>query len=158
MRGLRRWRSSSVEQTRQIGRSLAAEVAPDGTLLVSGGLGAGKTVLAQGLAAGLGIDPDAVQSPTFTLLVEHRGPGGVLRHFDLYRLEPEEVRGAGFEEQLLGDGVKLVEWPERLPFALPGARRLRIERASDGSREIEELAPSGDSPMETDGPEAARDR
>jgi tRNA threonylcarbamoyladenosine biosynthesis protein TsaE len=155
--GLRRWRSASVDGTREVGRSLAAELAPDGALLVSGGLGAGKTVLAQGVAAGLGIDPDAVQSPAYTLLAEHRGPGGLLRHFDLYRLSPDEVRAAGFEEQLLGDGVKVVEWPERLPFALPAARRVRIERAPDGWREIEELASSGEA-TESAGPEAARGR
>ena len=136
---LRRWRSASVEETREVGRALAAELSPDGALLVHGDLGAGKTVLIQGLASGLGLAPETVQSPTYTLLAEHRGPGGLLRHFDLYRLEPGEVAAAGFEELLCGAGVKAVEWPERLGFDLPGALRLRIRRGPDGSREIEEI-------------------
>jgi tRNA threonylcarbamoyladenosine biosynthesis protein TsaE len=135
---MRRWRSASVEETRAIGRSLAAELAPDGALLLIGDLGAGKTVLVQGLAEGLGLDPRRVQSPTFTLLAEHRGEGGTLRHLDLYRLEPDQVAAAGFEEVLLGPGVKAVEWAERLPFAVPGARVLRIRRIG-GARELEEI-------------------
>jgi tRNA threonylcarbamoyladenosine biosynthesis protein TsaE len=135
---MRRWRSRSPAETRAIGRSLAPELAPDGALLLVGDLGAGKTVLVQGLAEGLGLDAARVQSPTFTLLAEHRGPGATLRHLDLYRLDPEEVVAAGFEEVLLGPGVKAVEWAERLPFAVPGARVLRIRRAGE-TREVEEV-------------------
>lgn len=135
---MRQWRSGSVEATRRIGRELAPELAPDRALLLTGDLGAGKTALVAGLAEGLGIDPREVQSPTFTLVREHEGAGGRLLHFDLYRLEPEEVAAAGFEELLLGPGVKAVEWAERLPFELPGALRLRI-RGSGGQRELVEL-------------------
>jgi tRNA threonylcarbamoyladenosine biosynthesis protein TsaE len=136
---MRTWRSASVAETREIGRALAAELAPDGALLLVGELGAGKTVLVQGLAAGLGIDPERVQSPTFTLLAEHAGLRGTLRHFDLYRLEPGEVAAAGFEELLLGPGVKAVEWAERLPFTVPGALVLRLARGAGDEREIGEL-------------------
>ncbi|MEE8138329.1 MAG: tRNA (adenosine(37)-N6)-threonylcarbamoyltransferase complex ATPase subunit type 1 TsaE, partial [Thermoanaerobaculia bacterium] len=62
---MRRWRSSSVQETRRLGAALAAELAPDGTLLLSGDLGAGKTVLAQGVGRGLGIDPREIHSPSF---------------------------------------------------------------------------------------------
>lgn len=134
---MRRWRSTSVEATRQVGRDLAAELAPDRALLLSGDLGAGKTALVAGLAEGLGIDPAEIQSPTFTLVREHRGTGGRLLHFDLYRLEPDEVAATGFEELLLGPGVKAVEWAERLPFVLPGALRLEI-RGSGADRDIAE--------------------
>lgn len=135
---MRRWRSASVEATREVGRELAAELVPDRALLLSGDLGAGKTALVAGLAAGLGIDPGEIQSPTFTLLREHRGGGGRLLHFDLYRLEPDEVLAAGFEELLLGPGVKAVEWAERLPFELPGALRLEL-RGGGGERVISEV-------------------
>ena len=64
---MRRWISHSEDETREVGRQLAAELAPDGVLLVEGDLGVGKTVLAQGLAAGLGIDPTEVQSPPIPL-------------------------------------------------------------------------------------------
>jgi tRNA threonylcarbamoyladenosine biosynthesis protein TsaE len=135
---MRRWRSAGVEATRAIGRALAEELVPDRALLLSGDLGAGKTVLVAGLAEGLGIDPAEILSPTYTLLREHRGPRGRLLHFDLYRLEPEEVAAAGFEEALLGPGVKAVEWAERLPFEVPGALSLSIRRAGE-ERELEEL-------------------
>jgi tRNA threonylcarbamoyladenosine biosynthesis protein TsaE len=146
MTSRRSWRSRGVEETRRIGRELAVELAPDGALLLVGDLGAGKTVLVQGLAEGLGIDPDRIQSPTYTLLAEHgSGQGGstvTLRHLDLYRLEPDDVRAAGFEELLLGPGVKAVEWAERLPFDVPGALTLRIS-GGETTRELEEIERPG---------------
>jgi len=134
----RSWISSSVEETREIGRTLAGELAPDGCLLLIGDLGTGKTALVQGLAAGLGLDPAAIQSPTFTLLAEHRGRGATLLHLDLYRLESEQVEATGFEEVLSGRGVKAVEWADRLPFRVPGARTIQIEKL-DGERRLEEV-------------------
>ena len=146
---MRRWRSASVDSTRAIGELLAAELAPDGCLLLYADLGAGKTVLAQGIARGLGVDPSEVQSPTYTLLREHQGERGRLLHFDLYRLAPDEVAAAGFEEPLLGPGVKVVEWAERLPFDVPGALRLSLARAGGADPEERELVelPAAGSPV-----------
>lgn len=135
---MRVWYSDSEEATREIGRGLASELAPNRALLLSGELGAGKTVLVAGLAAGLGIAPGEIQSPTFTLMREHAGGGHRLLHFDLYRLEPEDVVAAGFEEALLGPGVKAVEWAERLPFDVPGALRVRLSKRN-GRRELVEI-------------------
>ena len=135
---MNRWITHSEEETRALGRELGRELAPDGVLLLSGNLGTGKTVLTQGLAEGLGIDPREVQSPTFTLIREHEGPGGRLVHVDLYRLEPEETGALGIEELLAGPGIKVVEWAERLPFEVPGASWLRLLRAAEG-REIQRL-------------------
>jgi tRNA threonylcarbamoyladenosine biosynthesis protein TsaE len=132
---MRRWVSRSEEETLRLGESLAAELAPDGILLLSGELGSGKTVLARGVAAGLGIDPREVQSPTFTLIREHRASGGTLIHVDLYRLDPAEAASLGLEELLAGPGVKVVEWAERLPFPVPAALALRLERPQEGQRE-----------------------
>lgn len=145
------WRTSSEVETRRVGAALAPRLAPDGALLLTGDLGAGKTVLAQGVGAGLGIDPAEVQSPTYTLVREHDGPGGRLVHLDLYRLEPDEVLGVGAEELLAGSGVKVVEWAERLPFTVPGALRLEIItvpggreiRRRRGSANLDELTRSG---------------
>lgn len=123
-----RWVTHDEEETRALGRTLARELAPDGVLLLSGNLGSGKTVLARGIGEGLGIDPREVQSPTFTLIREHEGSGGRLVHVDLYRLEPEQTAALGLEELLAGPGVKVVEWAERLPFAVPGARVMRLAR------------------------------
>lgn len=137
---VRRWTSRSEAETLTLGRELGRELAPDGVLLLSGDLGAGKTVLARGIGEALGIAAREVQSPTFTLIREHRGSGGRLVHVDLYRLAPEETGALGLEELLAGPGVKVIEWAERLPFALPGARVLRLARTAEGDgREIVEM-------------------
>lgn len=139
---MRTWRSRSAAETREVGTQLAKELVPDGCLLLEGPLGAGKTVLVQGLAAGLGIEESEVQSPTFTLLRVHEAKDSRLLHFDLYRLQPEEVAAEGFEELLAGPGVKAVEWAERLPFDLPGAIRLvLVEGDREGERTIHEQEP-----------------
>jgi tRNA threonylcarbamoyladenosine biosynthesis protein TsaE len=134
---LRRWTTRGEEETRDLGRTLARELAPDGVLLLSGELRSGKTVLARGIGEGLGIDPREVQSPTFTLIREHQGREGRLVHVDLYRLEPEQTGALGLEELLAGPGVKVVEWAERLPFTVPGSRIMRLARIEEG-REIVE--------------------
>lgn len=136
---MRRWVSHSEAETRAAGLKLARELAPNGVLLLSGEMGSGKTVLARAIGEGLGIDPREVQSPTFTLIREHRAGGGTLIHVDLYRLEPEEAAALGLEELLAGPGVKVVEWAERLPFPVPGALVLRLARlGGEGEREIVE--------------------
>jgi tRNA threonylcarbamoyladenosine biosynthesis protein TsaE len=139
--GGRRWRTASEAETEAVGEALAAELAPDGVLLLSGDLGSGKTVLARGVAAGLGIERREVLSPTFTLIREHRGRGGSLVHVDLYRLEPDELGALGLDELLAGPGVKVVEWAERLPEAMrPRAGAVALElRRIEGGREIREV-------------------
>ena len=72
-----------------------------------------------------------------------RGAGearGRLSHLDLYRISPSEAAACGFEEVLLGPGVKIVEWAERLPFLVPGALALTLREESGERREIAELA------------------
>jgi len=136
---MKRWITHSAEETQGLGREIGRELAPDGVLLLSGDLGAGKTVLTRGIGEALGLGGGEVQSPTFTLIREHRGSGGRLVHVDLYRLAPEETAALGLEELLAGPGVKVVEWAERLPFAVPGARVLRLSRIEGGEgREIVE--------------------
>ena len=136
---MKRWVTHSEAETQGLGRELGRELAPDGVLLLSGDLGAGKTVLTRGIGEALGLAGGEVQSPTFTLIREHRGSGGRLVHVDLYRLAPEETAALGLEELLAGPGVKVVEWAERLPFAVPGARVLRLARIEGGEgREIVE--------------------
>jgi len=108
--------STSEQQTLQLGKALG-ELLPSGSLvLLRGDLGAGKTCLATGVARGLGVDSSVpITSPTYTLLncYEGRLP---LYHFDLYRLAgDEELEELGFDEYFHGDGVALVEWPERCP-------------------------------------------
>ncbi len=134
-------RTNSADETRRLGRELADRLRPDRTALLFGDLGSGKTVLTQGIATGLGLDAALVQSPTFTLVHEYDGVSGSDRaavrlvHVDLYRLAPEEVEAIGVEEILAGDGVKVVEWADRLPRP-PSAVEVRL-RLGAGSRERE---------------------
>jgi tRNA threonylcarbamoyladenosine biosynthesis protein TsaE len=139
---MRTWITHTEEETQALGAELARELAPDGVLLLSGDLGAGKTVLARGVAEGLGVEAAEVQSPTYTLIREHRGRGERgerLVHVDLYRLDPGETEALGLEEMLAGPGVKVVEWAERLPFPVPGARVLHLARRPEGGRAIHEI-------------------
>ena len=120
------------------GRAVAAGLRTGDVLALVGGLGAGKTQFVKGLAAGLGLDPDGVTSPTFTLLHEYRGAGARLPlfHSDFYRLErAEEVGTLGLEELFdEGDGVTAVEWADRFPeFLPPGTRWWRFTTDADGA-------------------------
>ena len=103
--------SDSVEETRRLGERMGALLSAGDVVLLSGELGAGKTVFVQGIARGLGFE-GSVSSKSFVLLGEY--PGRVtLYHADLYRLEaPEEVAELALDE-ISADGVLVVEWPER---------------------------------------------
>ncbi len=127
------WRVStaSADATRELGRMLGELAQPGTVVLLSGELGAGKTVFAQGVGAGLST-PGVVNSPTFVLVNEHLGGRLPLLHADLYRLsEWSEVEELAVHEVAL-DGVLLVEWPERAPGMLPADRIvLQIESGLD---------------------------
>src|SRR5687767_688964 len=128
--------SRSEEATAEVARALAATLQPGAVLLLSGQLGAGKTAFVRGLATGLGIDPDEVSSPTFTLVHEYRGGRLTLYHADLYRLERAATEDLGIEEMGVDDGVLAIEWPDRLTHELPGARRVVIEVVDESTRRI----------------------
>jgi len=115
--------TNGPEATREVGRAIGALVpartpgsSPDRGLVIrlSGPLGAGKTILVQGLAEGLGVTT-AVKSPTFAL--EHRHAGRrMLHHFDLYRLSPgRDLDELGLADLLTGPDVVAIEWPDRIP-------------------------------------------
>ena len=127
--------SRSDAETEAIGAGLAARLERGSRVLLYGELGAGKTAFVRGLAAGLGIDPDDVSSPTFTLVQEYRGGRLALFHVDLYRLAPGEVDDLGLDA-LAADGVLAVEWAERMPRADPGAILVRLEHAGEDTRGI----------------------
>lgn len=120
------FKSKSKEATLKLGQSLGRVLKGGDILCLAGDLGAGKTALAQGIAAGLGISAD-VTSPTFTLIQEYRVPpqGSSLRlvHMDLYRLQhPEEVEVIGVEDAFQTDTICLIEWPEIAEDYLPEDR------------------------------------
>lgn len=125
------------DETRALGRDLAAGIAEEATLSLEGPLGAGKTCFVQGLAEGLGLDPAMVSSPTFTLVHEYPGGRLPLVHFDLYRLNAEgELSGLGFEEYFDHPAIRAIEWGDKFPGALPvGTWRIRIS-IEDGCRRV----------------------
>lgn len=120
-----------------IGARLAADLSPGVTVLLEGGLGAGKTVLVRGVARALGVDPGEVRSPTFALIHIYRGRFPIY-HVDLYRIDnTEDLSEVGLEEVLDTDGVALVEWGERLGPYHPGSvLKVRILDRGGNRREI----------------------
>jgi tRNA threonylcarbamoyladenosine biosynthesis protein TsaE len=128
--------AGSEAATQAIARQIAATLRPGDVLLLSGDLGAGKTTFVRGLAEGLGIDPDAVSSPTFTLVHEYRGGRLMLYHADLYRLETAATGDLGLEELGVEDGVLAIEWPDRLAHDMPGALRVTLELVDELTRRI----------------------
>ena len=114
----------------RLGRSLGAGT----VVLLQGPLGAGKTAFARGVTEGLGGDPDDVSSPTFTIVQEYSGRVRV-QHVDLYRLTPPEVDDLALED-LLEDGVLVVEWPERWRRAPGDAILVELERVSPIERRV----------------------
>jgi tRNA threonylcarbamoyladenosine biosynthesis protein TsaE len=126
----------SEDETADVARELAAALKAGDVILLSGNLGAGKTAFVRGLASGLGIDPEDVSSPTFTLVHEYRGGRLTLYHADLYRLERIATEEIGLEEMGVADGVLAIEWPDRLAHAMPGAREVQIEIVDENRRRI----------------------
>ena len=113
--------SNHPDDTLGLGEELGKLLRPGDVVALFGDLGAGKTTLTKGIAAGLGVAAD-VHSPTFTLIHEHAGRVP-LYHVDLYRLEhEEEVADIGIEEYVHGDGVTVIEWADRMRSLLPEER------------------------------------
>ena len=109
----------NVDATRSLGRRLGESAPPGAVVALRGELGAGKTALAKGVGAGLGVTA-IVTSPTFILMAVYEGGRLPLYHADLYRLGDEsELLELGLDEALEGDGLSLVEWPDRFPGVLP---------------------------------------
>ena len=121
----------SEQETIAAARELASTLRAGDVVLVSGNLGARKTVFVRGIAEGLGIDPDDVSSPTFTIVHEYRGGRLALYHADLYRLERTATEDIGLEEMGVKDGVLAIEWPDRLMHTLPNAKKVQIELLDD---------------------------
>jgi tRNA threonylcarbamoyladenosine biosynthesis protein TsaE len=135
----------SEEETFSLARKLARRFKGREVVLLSGELGAGKTIFAKGIAGGLGMkDWALVCSPSFTIMniYEARYP---VFHFDLYRLEKSgDILDLGWEDYL-DRGVVIVEWGERIPFDL-AAIRVDIKKGEGDTRTIEISMPSDCAP------------
>ena len=115
------YKTNSPTETKNVAKAFAKTLRPGDCVCMYGDLGAGKTAFVQGLAQGLGIE-EPVTSPTFTIVncYEGRLP---LYHFDVYRIGSwEEMDEIGYEDYVYGDGVAVIEWPERIVPILPEKR------------------------------------
>lgn len=111
--------TTDQKETLTVGEQLGKKAESGTVICVDGDLGVGKTVLAQGIAKGLGVK-EPVVSPTFTIVQEYRDGRIPFYHFDVYRIEdPDEMYEIGFEEYFYGDGVCMVEWSELIAELLP---------------------------------------
>lgn len=126
----------SPEETLALGRRIGEQLRGGEIFLLRGDLGAGKTVFAKGLAAGLGIQPDDVTSPSFTLVNAYEGRSRFY-HVDLYRLDFGSQENLGLAEILDdGNGVTAIEWAERLNGIPAGAIDIEMSYVSDCERRI----------------------
>lgn len=123
------YETNSPEETFDLARRLGEEAQPGTVYTLTGDLGVGKTVFAQGLARGLGIE-EAINSPTFTIVQVYDEGRVPFYHFDVYRIgDIEEMDEIGYEDYFYGDGVCLVEWAELIKELLPQTRiELVIEK------------------------------
>jgi tRNA threonylcarbamoyladenosine biosynthesis protein TsaE len=128
--------SKSTEDTLKLGQRIGAFLKANDVIALTGQLGAGKTTLIQGIAAGLGVK-DYITSPTFIIINEYEGRLP-LYHLDLYRLdEGLEVADLGLEEYFVRGGVCVIEWAERLGGLLPaGVETVSIESRGENEREF----------------------
>ena len=114
-----KWELFSPEETFLLAEKMGQEAGPGEVYALVGDLGAGKTLFAQGFAAGLGIT-EHICSPTFTILQIYEEGRLPLYHFDVYRIEdPEEMFETGYEDYFYGDGVCLIEWADLIDDLLP---------------------------------------
>ena len=136
--------SDSVQRTEAVGSALGAALRPGDLVALDGDLGAGKTVLVRGLAAGVGADAAAVRSPTFVLHHVYRGGHVVLHHLDCYRLGEGAALGALDLDTLLDHGAVAVEWASYAPaLAAMCTAHVRIDVLDQTRRRLsfEGLAP-----------------
>ena len=129
----------SAEETIAFGRTLSELLSPPKLILLRGDLGAGKTTLVKGIAAGFGAaQEDDVTSPTFTLVHEYRGPRANLYHIDLYRIDtPRELETLGLDDLRSESSILLIEWGEKFPRLLRERDvEISLERESENGRKI----------------------
>ena len=113
------WETHTPEETWRLGYELGEKEGANEVYCLDGDLGVGKTVFAQGFAAGLGIQ-ESVNSPTFTIVQEYDQGRLPFYHFDVYRIgDVEEMEEIGYEDYFFGEGVCLIEWPSLISEILP---------------------------------------
>ncbi len=139
----RRFVTGSREETIALGEKIGRSLEAGDVLVLTGDLGAGKTQLTKGIAAGMGVVSD-VTSPTFTIEMVYEGAEMPLYHFDLYRLDdPDQLEDTGIFDVLGADGVCSIEWGEQFAEEIGDARvDVFVTRLED------EVAPGEEPPRE----------
>ena len=119
----------SDKETLELGKKLGEKAVPGMIICLDGDLGTGKTVIAKGIALGLGVT-EPVSSPTFTVVKEYHEGRLPFYHFDVYRIEdPSEMDEIGYEEYFFGNGVTVVEWADMINELIPkDAVRVRLKK------------------------------
>jgi tRNA threonylcarbamoyladenosine biosynthesis protein TsaE len=137
--------TNGPEATLMFGKKLAARLQAGDVVCLSGDLGAGKTLLVQGIAAGMGITGD-VTSPTFTILQVYDNGQMPFYHFDLYRLDTfAELENIGFEEYVGTDGVTVIEWADKFVEAMPeSCLWIKINLGKEETERIIYVKPEGE--------------
>ncbi|RYE01845.1 MAG: tRNA (adenosine(37)-N6)-threonylcarbamoyltransferase complex ATPase subunit type 1 TsaE [Sphingomonadales bacterium] len=137
-------RLASPQESHAFGQKLAAFARPGDVIALSGDLGAGKTSVARGLLAALGLEGEA-PSPSFAIVQPYEPPEVrfPVLHVDLYRIEhPDEAEELGLDDAR-SDSLLIVEWPERLGYAAwADALWLHLEVTPDGARELTARVPA----------------
>lgn len=139
--------SKSEEETMLCAQQLAEELKAGDIVLLQGDLGAGKTTFVKGLVKAFKISSKAVNSPTFVLMNYYKGKLPIY-HFDLYRLEKsQEIDTLDFDDYFYGEGISLIEWPERLGKHKPSNYYLvEFQHTSENTRSICISCPSKPQP------------
>lgn len=136
------WQTASVSKTHVLGRAIGERLIGGITIGLVGPLGAGKTQLVKGIAAGNGLDdPHLVTSPTYTLVHQYDG-NLALFHLDAYRLtKPSELEALGFDEMVRPDTAVVVEWADRVETIMPNdSLWIAMQPTADTERLIEARA------------------
>ncbi|MDD4907872.1 MAG: tRNA (adenosine(37)-N6)-threonylcarbamoyltransferase complex ATPase subunit type 1 TsaE [Candidatus Omnitrophica bacterium] len=129
--------SRSSQDTLKLGGKISKSLSKGDIVCLFGQLGTGKTVLAKGIAQGLGISIAEVISPSFTIARQYEGKLS-LSHLDLYRLDRASILELGYEDYLYGDSVVLIEWADRLDGYLPNEYlKIKLKVINDKKRQID---------------------
>jgi len=126
---MKTYETNTTTETYELGKKIGESLNSGDVIALIGDLGCGKTVMTQGIAAGLGIT-EVVNSPTFVILHEYESGRLPLYHFDVYRInDVREMDDIGYSEYIYGDGVTLIEWANLIEEILPAeAKRIEIKK------------------------------
>lgn len=126
--------SNNFTNTIQLAKKFAKTLKVGDVVILNGDLGAGKTVFSKGIVEYFSNGSEVAVSPTFTIVNEYN-TNPKIYHFDFYRIKSQdELIAIGIEEYLYGDGICLIEWPERAPNILQGINYKSVTILKEGQK------------------------